>query len=197
MRSSISSKLFFCKVRGILRSRVLRVLRNLIQEQNLTALIHIPYMQRPVHTPLRTRSTRTSCARGCNNGPIFFFRPIYHLRPSFSSLPPSRNSDPGSQSRPFSPPHHYGKCLAFLSRQDFSCFFPRRLASIKIEASVGCVAAVQQWSKNKQKTEMGVFHSLGWLWLSGTRPRDHLPYHATLDPQSTGHGARLGPKNCV
>ena len=28
-----------------------------------------------------------------------------------------------------SPPIHYGSCLAFLSREDFSSFFPRRLAS--------------------------------------------------------------------
>ena len=45
------------------------------------------------------------------------------------SLPPSRNSDPGSHSRLFSPLTHYGSCLAFLSREDFSPFFPRRLAS--------------------------------------------------------------------
>ena len=47
------------------------------------------------------------------------------------SLPPinSRNSDPGSHSRLFSPPTHYGSCLAFLPREDFSSFFPRRLAS--------------------------------------------------------------------
>ena len=46
------------------------------------------------------------------------------------SLPPSRNSDPGSHSRLFSRPTHYGSCLAFFfSREDFSSFFPRRLAS--------------------------------------------------------------------
>ena len=38
------------------------------------------------------------------------------------SLPPSRNSGPGSHSRLFSPPTHYGSCLAFLSREDFSSF---------------------------------------------------------------------------
>ena len=43
--------------------------------------------------------------------------------------PPSRNSDPGSRSRLFSPAPHYGSCLAFLSREDFSSFFQRRLAS--------------------------------------------------------------------
>ena len=35
------------------------------------------------------------------------------------SLPPSRNSDPGSHSRLFSPDTHNGSCLAFLSREDF------------------------------------------------------------------------------
>ena len=33
---------------------------------------------------------------------------------------PSRNSDPGSHIRLFSPPTHYGSCLAFLSREGFS-----------------------------------------------------------------------------
>ena len=57
---------------------------------------------------------------------------IYYLRPS---LPPirilirSRKSDPESHSRLFCPPPYYGSCLAFLSREDLSSFFPRRLAS--------------------------------------------------------------------
>ena len=48
-----------------------------------------------------------------------FSHPIYYLRPSFS-LPPSCNSNPGSQSRLFSPPPLYGSCLAFLLGEDFS-----------------------------------------------------------------------------
>ena len=44
------------------------------------------------------------------------------------SLPPilinSRNSDPGSHSRLFSPRPHHGSCLAFLSREDFSSILP-------------------------------------------------------------------------
>ena len=55
--------------------------------------------------------------------------PSHLLSSPVCSLPSSRNSDPGSHSRPFSPPTHYGSCLAFLSREDFSSFFPRRLAS--------------------------------------------------------------------
>ena len=38
------------------------------------------------------------------------------------SLPPSRNSDPGSHSRLFSPPTHYGSCLAFISREDITSY---------------------------------------------------------------------------
>ena len=79
----------------------------------------------------------TRCSSGCASRSdtifsSFFFpffpHPIYYLCP-FCSLPPSRNSDPGSHSRLFSPPTHYDSCLAFLWREDFSSFFPRRLAS--------------------------------------------------------------------
>ena len=58
---------------------------------------------------------------------LFFPMPFIIFALLFS-LPPSRNSDPGSHSRLFSPPTHYGSCLAFLSWEDFSSFFPRRLA---------------------------------------------------------------------
>ena len=60
---------------------------------------------------------------------IFFPHPIYYLRPSFLSvvffsfipfvfallfsLLPSRNSDPGSHCRLFSPPPHHGSCPSF------------------------------------------------------------------------------------
>ena len=39
---------------------------------------------------------------------FFFFHPIFLSSPFLFSLPPSRNSDPGSHSRLFSPPTHYG-----------------------------------------------------------------------------------------
>ena len=58
---------------------------------------------------------------------LFFFS-VYFLHPFLFSLPPGCNSDSGSGSRLFSPPTHYGSRLALLSRQDFSSFFPRRLA---------------------------------------------------------------------
>ena len=66
--------------------------------------------------------------------PLFFPpHPIYYLRssPFFFSLPRSRNSDPGSHNRLFSPPPHYGSCLAILSREDFSSSFvdSRRIVS--------------------------------------------------------------------
>ena len=52
-----------------------------------------------------------------------------HLLPSPSySLPPSRNSDPGSHSRLLSPSTHYGSCHAFFIARIFQ-LFPRRLAS--------------------------------------------------------------------
>ena len=52
---------------------------------------------------------------------LFFSIPFIIFALLFS-LPPSRNSDPGSHSRLFSPPPHYGSCLAFLSQEDFSSF---------------------------------------------------------------------------
>ena len=59
-----------------------------------------------------------------------FFPPIpFIIFALLFSLPSSRNSDPGSHGRLFSPPPHYGMRHAFLSRQDFSSFFTRRLAS--------------------------------------------------------------------
>ena len=57
---------------------------------------------------------------------FFFFIPFIHLlsSPFFFSLPPSRNSDPRSHNRLFSPPPHYGSCLqAFIARR-FQLFLP-------------------------------------------------------------------------
>ena len=60
---------------------------------------------------------------------FFFFSIPFTVFALLFSLPLSRNSGPGSYSGLFPPPTHYGSCLAFLSREDFSFFFPRRLAS--------------------------------------------------------------------
>ena len=70
---------------------------------------------------------------------IFFSIPfiIFAL---LSSLPSSRNSDPGSHRRLFIPPTHYGSCLAFLAREDFSSFFPRRLD--RVESCLPMLAAL-------------------------------------------------------
>ena len=51
---------------------------------------------------------------------FFVFFPSHLLSPPFYSLPPNRNSDPGSHSRLFSLPTHYGSCLALFPRKDFS-----------------------------------------------------------------------------
>ena len=46
--------------------------------------------------------------------PFIFFALLF-------SLPPSRHSDLGSHSRLFSPPIHYGSCLAFFFRENLDC----------------------------------------------------------------------------
>ena len=52
---------------------------------------------------------------------FFIFFPIsFIIFALLFYLPPSRTSDLGSHSRLFCPPTHYGSCLAFLSREDFS-----------------------------------------------------------------------------
>ena len=43
--------------------------------------------------------------------------PSHFLSSPFFSLPPSRNSDPGSHNRLFPPPPHHGSRLTFLSRE--------------------------------------------------------------------------------
>ena len=53
---------------------------------------------------------------------FFFFFSIPCIVLPFCSLPPSRNSDPGSHSRLFSPPTHYGSCLAFFFREKILAF---------------------------------------------------------------------------
>ena len=53
-----------------------------------------------------------------------FFLILFIVFALLFSFPPSRNTNPGSHSRLF-PPTHYGSCLAFISREDFSSFFPR------------------------------------------------------------------------
>ena len=54
-----------------------------------------------------------------------FSSPFYSL----SLLVVTQIGVPGFHSRLFFPPTHCGSCLAFFSREEFSSFFPRRLAS--------------------------------------------------------------------
>ena len=59
----------------------------------------------------------------------FFFPIPFIIFALLLPLPPSRNSDPGSHNRLVSPPPTTIRALHSLLREDFSCFFPRRLAS--------------------------------------------------------------------
>ena len=58
----------------------------------------------------------------CPAGRVPGDNPSYLLSSPFYSLSPSRNSDPGSHSRLFSPPTHYGPCLAFFIARRFQLF---------------------------------------------------------------------------
>ena len=66
-------------------------------------------------------------------GDFFCFSPFFSVPfvifALLFSLPPRSNSDPGSHSRPFSPPTHYGSCVGFFFARRFQLFFPRWLAS--------------------------------------------------------------------
>ena len=59
----------------------------------------------------------------------FFFHPIYHLRPSFLSPSYAVVTQIRSHIAGSSPLPTTVRALHFFSREDFSCFFPRRLAS--------------------------------------------------------------------
>ena len=64
---------------------------------------------------------------------FYFFSIPFIIFALLFCLPPSRNSDPGSHSRLFSPPTHYGSCLAFFSRKisaDSSLVDSRRIATV-------------------------------------------------------------------
>ena len=78
---------------------------------------------------------------------FFFFLsiPFVIFAPLFS-LPPSRNADRGSLSRLFSPPTHYGSCLAIcfvLFARIFDLFLP---SSTRVELCLPTVGALSSWS---------------------------------------------------
>ena len=102
---------------------------------------------------------------------FFFFFPSHVLSsPFLFSLPPSRNTDPGSHSRLFFPPPHYGSCLVFLSREDFSSFFPRRLASNRAYPR-WALSAVIRWPFFIFCYNVEALV----LWATGERLTNHLP----------------------
>ena len=55
---------------------------------------------------------------------LFFFSIPFIIFALLFSLPPSRNSDPGSHSRLFSTPTRYGSCLGFFIARRFQLFLP-------------------------------------------------------------------------
>ena len=62
----------------------------------------------PMHTIQKSECDRIKASFLC-----CIFHPISYLRPSILSLPPSRNSDPGSHSRLFSPLSTTVRALSF------------------------------------------------------------------------------------
>ena len=55
---------------------------------------------------------------------VFYFSSHLLSSPFFFSLPPRRNSDPGSHSRLFFHPPHYGSCLGIFIARRFQLFLP-------------------------------------------------------------------------
>ena len=96
-----------------------------------------PFASRPCLTNVsirawpKTRVPQVMCARPVHRKiqPLLFFPSLLLSWRFFFSLPPSRNSDLGSHSRSFLPPHQLRFCVAFSSLEDSSPFFPRRLAT--------------------------------------------------------------------
>ena len=71
---------------------------------------------------------------------FFVFFLSHSLSSPFYSLPPSRNSDPGSHSRLFFPhPPRYGSCLAFFIAIRFQLFLP---SSTRVELCLPTLGAL-------------------------------------------------------
>ena len=88
----------------------------------------------------------------CDLVPYFsflFFIPFVTFAPVFFSLPRSRNSDSGIQHRLFSPPPHYGACLAFFNARGLQPFVPSRC--IPGRASY-MRASIENWVHSAQYT---------------------------------------------
>ena len=80
---------------------------------------------------------------------LFFFPIPFVISALLFSFPPGRNADPGSHSRLFSPPTHYGSCLAFFSREDFSSSL---LFFSTFFSTFFCIMYVTQTPDNRQHT---------------------------------------------
>ena len=73
----------------------------------------------------------------------FFFSIPFIIFALLSSLPPSRDSDPGSRSRLFSPRTHYGSCLAFVIARRFQLFLA---SSTRVELCLPTLGALSSSS---------------------------------------------------
>ena len=83
---------------------------------------------------------RAQCTTHCSRhqSSSFFFIPFIIFALPFSR-PPSRNSDPGSHSKHFSTPTHYGSCLAFFVARRFQLFLP---SSTRVELCLPTLGAL-------------------------------------------------------
>ena len=82
---------------------------------------------------------------------------------------------------------HKGKSLILLSR-----------GCLVFEGCCGASETAEERNKGEKwrfyfLTVWG-FYGPAWLWLGGKRSRENEPARATLNAQSTRHGARPGPK---
>ena len=89
-------------------------------------------------TRVLTSGNQLLCIRSPTNIYMYIF-PSHLLSSPLYSLPPSRNSDPGSHSRLFSPPTHYGSCLAFVIATRFQLFLP---SSTRVELCLPTLGAL-------------------------------------------------------
>ena len=77
---------------------------------------------------------------------LFYFFPFFSIPfmifALLFALPPSRNSDPGSHSRLFSPPTHYGSRLAFFFREKIFALLP---SSTRVELCLPTLGALSSY----------------------------------------------------
>ena len=108
---------------SVTRSVHTRYLRVLVSCSSMSSLLLYKYK----HT--NTKQRTSTYERGIVYTFFFFFFSFFFSIPFIIfallfSLPPSRNSDPGSHSRLFSTPTRYGSCLGFFIARRFQLFLP-------------------------------------------------------------------------